>query len=424
MMNKFPLLFLFFFLSFSFAIGQGTWTQKANVPGLGRGDAFSFSIGRKGYFACGYDSSGHLKNDLWEWDQLTNVWTQKASLPAIARRGGGAFSIGTKGYIIGGIDSIGLFNLRDVWEWNSANNTWSQKGDFPGHAACWTVAFSIGSKGYIGTGENSGGTKGFYEYDPSTDTWTQKADFGGLARYDDQGFSVGSKGYIGGGYDDVEPWYYIDIWEYNPDNNTWTQKANMPKLRCNGVGFSLCGKGYLFSGFNPNTGDLNDLFEWDQSTDTWIQKAFLPASARMCPIVFTIGNKGYIGMGFSQPIHWLNDFWEYTPDTLCIDTVTPPPDTIASPSINNIIFIPNIFSPNNDGANDIFRLQGKNISQLDIKVYDRWGNIVFETQDKNEAWTGHYNSKDCPEGVYYYLANITFTNGETTMKKGNVTLIR
>jgi large repetitive protein len=89
-----------------------------------------------------------------------------------------------------------------------------------------------------------------------------------------------------------------------------------------------------------------------------------------------------------------------------------------------VVFIPNVFSPNNDMSNDVFRLRGENISQVDIKVYDRWGDLVFATQDINESWTGRNKNKDCPTGVYYYMANISFTNGETIIKRGNVTLLR
>ena len=92
------ILVILVLLSFKTALGQDNWTQKANFPCIGRAAAFSFSIGRKGYFGLGQDSTAIMK-DLWEWDQLTNTWTQKASLPALPRRVGVSFSIGTKGYI-------------------------------------------------------------------------------------------------------------------------------------------------------------------------------------------------------------------------------------------------------------------------------------------------------------------------------------
>ncbi|HPB25871.1 MAG TPA: kelch repeat-containing protein [Bacteroidales bacterium] len=294
--------------------GQGLWTQKADIPTSGRVDAASFSIGTKGYFACGFDTNGRLTNDFWEWDQITNTWVQKASLPGLPRRRHVAFSIGTKGYVCVGIDSTHNFT-NEVWEWDQTTNTWSQKSDFAGPCRDLAVGFSIGSKGYLGTGGGCSGnqTKDFWEYDPATDTWTQKADYGGPARYDAQGFSIGNKGYIGGGISDTgPPFLQIDFWEYDPDSNTWTQKANLPEYRCNAAGFSIGNSGYFCAGVN-DISQLNDLIEWDQSKNIWTHKASLTAQVRVVPIGFSIGNKGYVGMGVSAQ-SLLNDFWEYTPE--------------------------------------------------------------------------------------------------------------
>jgi gliding motility-associated-like protein len=88
------------------------------------------------------------------------------------------------------------------------------------------------------------------------------------------------------------------------------------------------------------------------------------------------------------------------------------------------VFIPNCFSPNGDGINDSFRIVGENIDHLELRIYNRWGNLVFETSDKNEAWTGRIKNSDCPTGEYCYLAIITFSNGEKMEKKGTLTLLK
>jgi gliding motility-associated-like protein len=107
------------------------------------------------------------------------------------------------------------------------------------------------------------------------------------------------------------------------------------------------------------------------------------------------------------------------------DTVTVFIDEICDTShAGNVSYLPNVFTPNNDGANDVFRMRGENINQIDMKVYNRWGNLVFETQDINEGWDGKYKSKECEAGVYFYIANVTYKDGSGTLKKGNVTLIR
>jgi gliding motility-associated-like protein len=88
------------------------------------------------------------------------------------------------------------------------------------------------------------------------------------------------------------------------------------------------------------------------------------------------------------------------------------------------VYVPNIFSPNKDGNNDKLYIRGQDISEISFSIYDRWGELVFETKNINEWWDGTYKGKDCTMGVYFYLANVTFENGETAVRKGNVTLVR
>ena len=84
------------------------------------------------------------------------------------------------------------------------------------------------------------------------------------------------------------------------------------------------------------------------------------------------------------------------------------------------IFIPNAFTPNGDGINDVFQIKGEGVSQFLLIVYDRWGNKVFESKDINEQWLGINNN----EGVYVYRLEISFLNANSFVQKGNVTLIR
>jgi gliding motility-associated-like protein len=88
------------------------------------------------------------------------------------------------------------------------------------------------------------------------------------------------------------------------------------------------------------------------------------------------------------------------------------------------VYIPNVFSPNNDGVNDELYVRGQHIKEAHFTVYNRWGEIVFETVNLAIGWKGQYKNKDCPEGVYFYVAEVTFVDGEVTEKKGNITLLR
>ena len=294
-----PTLFVFSLLIlFSTSGFSQQWTQKADLTGGKRYEAFGFSINGKGYIGGGTDLAS--KKDFWEYDRVTNSWSQKADF------GGGetdlatGFSVGNKGYVLTG-------GKKDFWEYDPATNTWLRKADFPGIARAAAVGFSIGSKGYIGTGTQNflgGVLKDFWEYDASTDTWTQKADFGGNARWLAVGFSIGNKGYIGTGAAASK-----DFWEYDPSTDGWIQRADFGgDARNAAVGFSIGNNGYIGTGYDGTF--KKDFWEYDPATNTWLQKADLGGEPRFSAVGFSIGNKGYIGTGLRPGT--LSDFWEYS----------------------------------------------------------------------------------------------------------------
>lgn len=86
------------------------------------------------------------------------------------------------------------------------------------------------------------------------------------------------------------------------------------------------------------------------------------------------------------------------------------------------VFIPNIFTPNDDNKNDEFYVMGKNIEVNQLIIYDRWGEKVFESND-GSAWDGTFRDQPLNSAVFYYYAEITTVDG-TEIQKGNVTLIR
>lgn len=89
-----------------------------------------------------------------------------------------------------------------------------------------------------------------------------------------------------------------------------------------------------------------------------------------------------------------------------------------------ILKIPNVFTPNADGFNDLFQLNGENINTINIKILNRWGQLVFESNDINHSWNGvTKEGKTCNEGTYFYV--ITAKNEQTSkVFKGAITLLR
>lgn len=92
------------------------------------------------------------------------------------------------------------------------------------------------------------------------------------------------------------------------------------------------------------------------------------------------------------------------------------------------IDVPNAFTPNGDGHNDYFfprQLLSESISRFRMQVFNRWGQVVFETTNLDgRGWDGRFNDKTQPMGVYVYRIEVGFTNGREEQYEGNVTLVR
>lgn len=89
-----------------------------------------------------------------------------------------------------------------------------------------------------------------------------------------------------------------------------------------------------------------------------------------------------------------------------------------------VIFVPNIFSPNGDGNNDILFVRGRGVQSVIFYVYDRWGEKVFESTSLEDGWDGNFRGKPMNAAVFVYYVEATFKDGTSTTKKGDVTLIR
>lgn len=88
------------------------------------------------------------------------------------------------------------------------------------------------------------------------------------------------------------------------------------------------------------------------------------------------------------------------------------------------IFVPDAFTPNGDGSNDALLVRGRHIASLDFKVFDRWGELVFETTDQTKGWDATFRGKAVDPAVFVYWLDATCIDGQHFFKKGNVTVIR
>ena len=108
-------------------------------------------------------------------------------------------------------------------------------------------------------------------------------------------------------------------------------------------------------------------------------------------------------------------------------------DSCSSMDSINIVFrdceikleLPNIITPNNDGSNDLFLpLQSKNIEKINTQLFNRWGNLIFETDNLQIEWDGKSKGQLVADGVYFWIVNYTDTNGKEGMMKGSVTVMK
>jgi gliding motility-associated-like protein len=91
---------------------------------------------------------------------------------------------------------------------------------------------------------------------------------------------------------------------------------------------------------------------------------------------------------------------------------------------STIITVPNAFSPG-DNVNGEFKIIKRGIATLNyFRIFNRWGNLIFETTNIVEGWKGDYNGVPQQVGVYVYVIEATTNTGKIIQKQGNVTLLR
>jgi gliding motility-associated-like protein len=86
--------------------------------------------------------------------------------------------------------------------------------------------------------------------------------------------------------------------------------------------------------------------------------------------------------------------------------------------------LPNAFSPNGDGVNDIFYVRGGPFLTMNLRIFNGWGEVIFESSDPTFGWDGTYNGRPEVNGVYVYTVVATSVDGTEHDRSGKVTLIR
>jgi len=104
----------------------------------------------------------------------------------------------------------------------------------------------------------------------------------------------------------------------------------------------------------------------------------------------------------------------------CTDTACNPVQALIVPLLD----VPNAFTPGRGGQNSVIRVEGFGIGRMSWKIYNRWGQVVFETNNRKMGWDGTYKGQPQPMDVYAYTLDVEFTDGTKVRKTGDITLIR
>ncbi|MCZ4245230.1 putative Ig domain-containing protein [Pedobacter punctiformis] len=96
----------------------------------------------------------------------------------------------------------------------------------------------------------------------------------------------------------------------------------------------------------------------------------------------------------------------------------------ATNPLGNDVYIPNAFTPNNDGKNDIFLIYGNTIASSKMYIYTQWGQLIYQSNSTANGWDGTFKGVNQPSGVYVYMVEVNFNDGTQILRKDTVTLIR
>jgi gliding motility-associated-like protein len=89
-----------------------------------------------------------------------------------------------------------------------------------------------------------------------------------------------------------------------------------------------------------------------------------------------------------------------------------------------LVDVPSGFSPNGDGVNDMVYVKGYGIQKMTFRIYNRWGEKVFESTEQSKGWDGRYKGEIQEMEVYGYTLKVEFFDGTKDARSGNITLLK
>lgn len=206
--------------------------------------------------------------------------------------------------------------------WSIGQDAWIQVDSVNGKPRRASSTFVVNGDGYIFGGlDVDGNRRTMYSYTVWQDDWDDEPSLGdsthtGLKRSSACAFNLNNKGYVCLGQGDFS-FRFKDLWEFDEDTDVWTQKADFAGgRRTQAVSFVIDDIAYVGTGYNVvnNTGIYyNDMYKYDPTTNTWTQLNDFGGTPRKGAVGFAMGGQGYIGTGDDGVVR--DDFWQYEPTT-------------------------------------------------------------------------------------------------------------
>lgn len=211
---------------------------------------------------------------------------------------------------------------------------------------------------------------------------------------------------------------------------------------------------YTINNVNVNTRHCYEIQSEDQCGNR------TTASIVGCTILLSgnIDKQDNVTITWQQPTGWLNGIDRYTinkaynngaagnilsNDTTFSETdnsnnqvifytiVATPNDNVANSISNTIklikpnnIYFPNAFTPDGDGRNETFKINGRFITSFDLKIFNRWGELVYFSTNLEDSWDGTRGDQDLDQGTYAFRSSIIDQAGRQIEKDGTITLLR
>lgn len=152
---------------------------------------------------------------------------------------------------------------------------------------------------------------------------------------------------------------------------------------------------------------------------------FINGSTPGASYSWNFGN-GSTGTGYTVSPQTYTSAGDYTASITVSDGICTDEDVVVIHVLNETaeLYVPNVFTPNNDLVNDVFRVKGYNVSNFYGVVFDRWGLELFSWNDIAQGWDGKAGGRLCSDGTYFYIITAKDADGKDIKKQGSFTLLR